>query len=77
MGQSPELLSAPRRVAGQVDIVLGEWPAKESWDGVPISGLTSYFPKRFCKPARKEEIKWVGEDNLEVPVPQPSTLWPG
>lgn len=38
--QSPELLSAPGGWVAEVDMVLGEWLAKESchvsWDGVPL-----------------------------------------
>lgn len=76
VAESRASLCPPGGWLATADMVLGERLAKESWDGVPVSVLT-YCPKRFCKPAREEETKWVGEDDPQVPAPQPSTLWPG
>lgn len=77
--QSPEPLSAPRRVA-KVDGVLGEWLAEEScsgsWGEVFDSVLTSCCSQRFCKLCHTRENQG-GRITLQYLVPQPSTLWPG
>lgn len=62
--QSPEFLSAPRRVGGQRRCAVGRMAAKESrsvsWGGVPLCG-PPFTPRDSVSPSRQEETEGWGK----------------
>lgn len=63
----------------KVDMLLGEWLAKERYsvssNGVPVSVLTSCCSQKFYKLCQARGNQGM-KKTLQYLVPQPSTLWP-